>query len=169
MPKSQLLAPSRRAVPITVPSNEGRQLRLQRDRVDAVRMKAFADTLRLRHESGEGRLGRVDVCGSDGFVLVEPPHVELVYRDHTGNLQGSLVQRSYGVASNSTYCFQIVLDVREIDSERDAFQKNRTAVFNCVTTLQRLTGEVNSWTYLPRGIAEARINSAMPILTPGSA
>ena len=38
-------------------------------------METFTDALRLRHEGRKGGLGRVDMCGSNGFVLVQTPHV----------------------------------------------------------------------------------------------
>lgn len=68
------------------PSSHSSEFRLQGDRVYAVSVKAFANTLGLRHKVREGRVGHDDVCGSDGFVLVQGPCVQLVYRSYAGNL-----------------------------------------------------------------------------------
>lgn len=68
------------------PSSHSSEFRLQGDRVYAVSVKAFANTLCLRHEVRKGRVGHNDVCGSDGFVLVQGPCVQLVYGSYAGNL-----------------------------------------------------------------------------------
>ena len=52
----------------------------------AVSVKAFADALRLGHEACEGGVGRDDVRGGYGFVLIEAPDVQFVDGSYARNL-----------------------------------------------------------------------------------
>jgi hypothetical protein len=66
--------------------DQRRQLRLDRHRVHAVRVQALEDRLGLPLEVGEGVVVDDNVRRRERLLLVEPPDVQLMDRDHAGDL-----------------------------------------------------------------------------------